>query len=68
MRGIRIALASPAFIIVLPVTTFAELFVDPKSHNLWPFEIASYLALTLVPAAGLWLGRLAATPSQPSER
>lgn len=64
VRGIRVELASPAFIIVLPVTMFAEMFVDPKSHNLWPFEFAIYLALALVPAAGLWLGRLAATPSQ----
>jgi hypothetical protein len=65
---INIALASPALLIVLPVVTFAELFVDPKSHNLWPLEIALYLVLTLVPAAGLRLGRLAATTSQSGER
>jgi hypothetical protein len=66
VRGMSIVLASLAFIILLPVTMIAEMFVDPTSHNLWPFEFGIYLALALVPAVGLWLGRLAATPSQPS--
>ena len=65
IRGISIALASFAFLALLPLTTVAEISVDPRSHSLWPFELAIYLMLAVVPAVGLWVGRLAATPSQP---
>lgn len=66
VRGIRTWLASLAFISLLPAFAFAEMAVDSSSHNLIPFELLIYLMLALVPAAGIGVGKLAATPSPSS--
>jgi hypothetical protein len=40
----------------LPVFSIIEMFKDPTSHNLWPFEFMIYAVLTLVPLLGMSIG------------
>jgi hypothetical protein len=67
VRGIKTWLASVAFISLLPAIAFAEIAADGSSHTLIPFELLIYLVLALVPAAGIGIGKLAATPSPSSK-
>jgi hypothetical protein len=38
---------------ILPIFTVCEIANDPTAHNLWPFELLIYAALTLVPLIGV---------------
>lgn len=55
------ALIALASVIAFPVAMLAELVADPTSHNLFPFEMAMYLAFAQPPfvaaMAGRWLHR-----------
>ena len=41
-----------AAVILLPLAAIAEMFADPTSHNLWPFEFLIYGFYGCVVAAG----------------
>ena len=51
---VLIALAS---VIALPIAMFAEIVADPTSHNLFPFELAMYLVLTIPPLLAALISR-----------
>lgn len=48
-RALQLGLFS---ILLLPLAAIAEMFADPTSHNLWPFEFVIYGFYGLVVAAG----------------
>jgi hypothetical protein len=52
-KGVAAALFQPAF---LPLVAIAEMFKDPTSHNLWPFEFVIYGFMGGVGALGASLG------------
>ena len=43
----------------MPIVIFAEGIVDPTSHNLFPFELIMYGALSLIALLGAGVGTLA---------
>jgi hypothetical protein len=40
-----------------PLIVFAEMAIDSKSHNLWPFEFLFYGVISLVAVAGAYVGK-----------
>ncbi len=40
-----------------PFFIFAEIFVRPTSHNLWPFEFLLYAFIGLIAVAGAFIGK-----------
>lgn len=40
-------------VILLPIASIAEMFVDPTSHNLFPVEFAFYALFSLVVGSGI---------------
>lgn len=45
-------------IVPLPAITLAEIIVNPRSHNLLPFELLLWIILFFVCMAGLSVGRI----------
>jgi hypothetical protein len=45
-------LVGMSMLALLPVAAVAKMMVDPKSHNLWPVEFATYAVISLAPAVG----------------
>lgn len=54
-------------ILLLPVAAIAEMFADPTSHNLWPFEFVIYGFYGLIVAAGVALAHRVRRRRLPSE-
>ena len=48
----------PASVAAFPCIAIFEMFLDPSSHNLWPFEFVLYAALAIPGTAGAGLGAL----------
>jgi hypothetical protein len=46
-----------AAIALLPAVMVIDILQDPTSHNLWPIELFIYLLVSLVPSAGVAIGR-----------
>jgi hypothetical protein len=51
----RAMLLGGAVVLLLPLLAIAEIFADPKSHNLWPLEFVVYGFYGCVAAAGAGL-------------
>jgi hypothetical protein len=49
----RAAVLGLTAILLLPVAAIAEMFADPTSHNLWPFEFVIYGLYGCIVAAGV---------------